>query len=134
MKRRELLQRLAAAILLPFVPGRANAFASETPECGAGSQAMRKMLSELFCHHESACAVGREYLRLLPASEASAEHLLHHLHGADGGPLTATNPAKLRVLIREAQRNDFAEGRTVMVDGWVLSETEARLCALAALA
>jgi hypothetical protein len=92
------------------------------------------MFSELFSNHESACAVGREYLRLLPAREANAEQLLHLLHGADGAQFTATNSAELRVLVREAQRSDFAEGRTVMVDGWILSRTEARLCALAALA
>lgn len=37
--------------------------------------------------------------------------------------------AKLRNLIAE----DFAFGNTVQVDGWVLSRTEARLCALCAL-
>jgi hypothetical protein len=30
-------------------------------------------------------------------------------------------------------RNDFADGRTVLVDGWVLSLTEARQCALFSL-
>jgi hypothetical protein len=30
-------------------------------------------------------------------------------------------------------RNDFGAGRTVTVTGWMLSETEARLCTLAAL-
>ncbi len=30
----------------------------------------------------------------------------------------------------ELTRADFAEGRTVTVDGWVLSKTEARQCAL----
>jgi hypothetical protein len=31
-------------------------------------------------------------------------------------------------------RDDFADGRTVIVDGWVLSVTEARQCALNSLA
>jgi len=30
-------------------------------------------------------------------------------------------------------RDDFADGRTVLVSGWVLSETEARQCALYSL-
>lgn len=33
-----------------------------------------------------------------------------------------------------AVQNDFRLGRTVMVDGWVLSRTEARICAIACLA
>ena len=35
--------------------------------------------------------------------------------------------------IDEQVRDDFAEGRTVLVDGWVLSVTEARQCALFSL-
>jgi hypothetical protein len=33
----------------------------------------------------------------------------------------------------DAVRGDFAEGRTVLLDGWRLSRTEARLCAAIAL-
>jgi hypothetical protein len=35
--------------------------------------------------------------------------------------------------IEEQIRDDFAAGRTVVVNGWVLSETEARQCALYSL-
>jgi hypothetical protein len=35
--------------------------------------------------------------------------------------------------IEEQIRDDFAGGRTVVVSGWVLSETEARQCALYSL-
>lgn len=35
--------------------------------------------------------------------------------------------------IAERIRDDFAAGRTVVVSGWVLSETEARQCALYSL-
>lgn len=36
--------------------------------------------------------------------------------------------------IERQVRDDFAAGRTVLVDGWVLSVTEARQCALFSLA
>jgi hypothetical protein len=39
-----------------------------------------------------------------------------------------------RWSIENQIRNDFAAGRTVLVDGWVLSATEARQCALFSLA
>ena len=39
-----------------------------------------------------------------------------------------------RVSIERQVRDDFAAGRTVLVDGWVLSATEARQCALFSLA
>lgn len=35
-----------------------------------------------------------------------------------------------RARVRMAVRDDFAKGRTVILDGWVLSVTEARQCAL----
>jgi hypothetical protein len=39
--------------------------------------------------------------------------------------------AEVRRALRERIQADFARGRLVQVDGWFLSETEARLCALA---
>lgn len=38
-------------------------------------------------------------------------------------------PTARRTLVQEQCAQDFAEQRTVVVDGWVLSETEASLCA-----
>src|ERR1700720_2887338 len=38
-----------------------------------------------------------------------------------------------RRSIKEQIRDDFGAGRTVIVGGWVLSETEARQCALYSL-
>jgi hypothetical protein len=38
-------------------------------------------------------------------------------------------PTTRRSLVQDQCGLDFAEGRTVVVDGWVLSETEAALCA-----
>ena len=39
-----------------------------------------------------------------------------------------------RPSVAQQVRNDFAAGRIVLVDGWVLSATEARQCALFSLA
>jgi hypothetical protein len=35
----------------------------------------------------------------------------------------------LRHYIRQLERQDFAAGRTVELEGWILSETEVRICA-----
>jgi hypothetical protein len=40
----------------------------------------------------------------------------------------------LEKSIDDTVHEDFAAGRTVVVDGWVLSVTEARQCALFSLA
>ena len=38
-------------------------------------------------------------------------------------------PTTRRTLVQDQCAVDFAERRTVVIDGWVLSETEANLCA-----
>lgn len=43
-------------------------------------------------------------------------------------------PTTRRTLVQDQCALDFAEGRTVELDGWVLSETEANMCAARTLA
>ena len=52
---------------------------------------------------------------------------------ADGGHQGLRFPWMPRPSIEQQVRGDFAAGRTVLVDGWVLSATEARQCALFSL-
>ncbi|MGI9485293.1 MAG: hypothetical protein ACR2RF_05305 [Geminicoccaceae bacterium] len=42
-------------------------------------------------------------------------------------------PAAMRRCIDAETTRDFSEGRIISVDGWLLGETEARLCEVAAL-
>lgn len=79
----------------------------------------------------SASHIGREYLRLVPA-EADASWLASVL--SIGLPTDAmTDLAFLRNSLEFRQRADFDAGDVVNVDGWILSRTEARLCAISAL-
>ena len=75
--------------------------------------------ASLFPDPAAAGAVGSAYLRAYP------NDVLLGIHG----------PARLpRAEIAIRVRDDFAAGRVVMVDRWMLSETEARLCAMVHLA
>jgi len=115
---------LAAPALLAFVAG-----------CGRES-ALARSLSGFFAHPEGARAVGREYLELA-LDEPDANSLLERLAGPQlrqWEALAASDPARLVQALRLQHRGDFAHERVVAIRGWVLSETEARLCALAALA
>jgi hypothetical protein len=73
-------------------------------------------------------------LRALPAAEVSRENLsrlvLADLSSAAEG---WTSAIALKHSVRERSRDDFREGRIVIVDGWMLSLTETRVYALAAL-
>jgi hypothetical protein len=86
-----------------------------------------------FKHRESAAIIGREYLKGRPG-EADAEVLIELL------PISPSvvqkdsylvGPEDFSELLRHHIRLDFEKGHVVKVHGWLLSETEARLCALA---
>ncbi|TVP45078.1 MAG: hypothetical protein EA350_10240 [Gemmatimonadales bacterium] len=48
--------------------------------------------------------------------------------GVTAQEFLAASPAGRRQLIDSAIRNDFATGRSVEVDGWILAATEVRIC------
>lgn len=60
------------------------------------------------------------------ASTLSERPLVREALGADC-------PTIRKGLVQDACAADFADRRTVLIDGWVLSETEAALCAAKAL-
>ena len=92
-------------------------------------------LIALLAHSESANIIGGEYLRMYP-QEANVDILLDQiasrLAASDVGLFGATNQ-QLRERLDGMIRADFAVDRVVKLRGWVLSATEARLCALATL-
>ena len=111
---RRTLLAVALALAVPF-------------RRSAAEGALPARLAGLFRHPDSARAVGAAYLRQNP-DEADAERLAALL-GPDLGE--SEGPA-LASRLAARQRADFTTGRTVVVEGWVLSLTEARICALLA--
>jgi hypothetical protein len=84
------------------------------------------IVAELFDDFGAARAVGREYLQQRP-EEAGKETLLELLSLRDD-----LDPMVVRERMRAEVRRDYDHARVVLVSGWYLSRTEARLCALAA--
>ena len=74
-------------------------------------------------------SLGARYRELTPA-EHDAGALRDAILGAR--PLTARLFGARRP-VADLVRDDFAHGRTVVVDGWILARTEARQCALFSL-
>jgi hypothetical protein len=88
-------------------------------------------LLAVFTDLDSARNVGVEYLRSRP-EETDLRKLLAALCGSSS--IDATDAAHDWAATLAAKcRDDFLERRVVHVDAWVLSWTEARLCALAVL-
>jgi hypothetical protein len=97
---------------------------------------LRAKLTALFIHQESAQAIGHAYLQSNPR-EANIRTLENQIaQGIAGGYtlLATTSKPEVSKLLTDRIRQDFATDQVVKVQGWILSITEARLCALTALA
>jgi hypothetical protein len=91
---------------------------------GGADSPEEERLTAVLGDPDAARRVGRRYLDGRP--EERDERTLLRLLRQLGDPAALTQDR-----VRRAVRSDFAEGRVVLVEGWYLSQTEARLCALA---
>ena len=132
MKRRNLLKILTCfslgTIATPWVGSQLNP-QRDTPL----EAAIEAELLSLFSSLESAKFIGKAYLKTASQSfdrhQFLAELCTHCQNTGD----SAQNTEQVRSWLRSRQQQDFAEGRIVELDGWMLSETEVKRCALAAL-
>ena len=89
---------------------------------------------DLFSRPESARVIGHAYLQVNP-QEANSTWLLNRITldvaGCSGGDYEGDG---LAALLQQGIRQDFADGNTVKLNGWILAITEARLCALTVMA
>jgi hypothetical protein len=132
IERRAFLRGAGAATALGLA---APALLALLAGCGRES-ALARSVSGFFTDPESARAVGRQYLESSPDGP-DADTVLDRLVGPrlrEWEALAASDPDRLVQELRLQHRSDFAHERVVAIRGWVLSETEVRLCALAALA
>ena len=137
MIRRILPRRnfLITAAFAAFFISRAN-FAAGCRRAPRAASLGASRLTSVFQRKRSARAVGEAYLRRAP-EEADPVLLVNAICDRDRGlrqVLHHGDNGRLRAAINNRLRRDFAHGRTVMLDGWLLSRTEARLCALTAIA
>lgn len=98
---------------------------------GPGGAADGGLLSAAWSNPGGAQSIGRDYLAQAP-EEADPERLNALLFEEETSSSLA--PDDLRARVQRLRTRDFEAGDTVFVRGWLLSRTEARLCALAALA
>jgi hypothetical protein len=91
--------------------------------------------ARLLKNQDSAKAIGAAYLQAHP-KEAAANLLLNHLVTSLTKPGEAWSGAgeqDLKKLFQQRIQEDFADEKVVKLQGWILSTTEARLCALTTL-
>lgn len=125
--RRTLL--VAGATLL----AGAGFFAARLFRSGAGSRARdADRLLAFFAEPERIRALGESYLKAHP-EEADRERLISLLLDEIGEVSDLDSDEQLRERVGAAVHDDFAAERTVRVEGWIVSRTEARLTALVAM-
>ncbi len=122
-RRRLLVTAVGLAASAALGPGAI----SQILERLAGSDPLARSLRELIVHRESAAVLGRAYLDATPG-EADAKQLGSLIVGPPAVP-----PGREAARVAARIRADFDAGRVVTIDGWIVSTTEARLCALCAI-
>jgi len=88
-------------------------------------------IDTLWSDPANARTVGRRYLQMQP-TDVAVDPMMQDVFG-DRMARGEIDAESLRTAIAERRLYDFASGDTVIIDGWLLSRTEARLCALSVL-
>ncbi len=123
MKRREFIGMTAAGAAGLVWPGTASGSASLAPAALTSPHLLTILRDERLVRD-----LGRRYRASVPS-----ENDARVLEQAILADMATADPHALTDRIDAQVLHDFSTGRTVTVDGWILSLTEARQCALYSL-
>lgn len=124
MTRRNFILSLAASWLCTF--GRFAAATVDLPTRHMSeAERLKRAVEALFADPDAARQVGAEYLAGFPDVACGA---LERISLAVSGSARVS----LRSWLNRQKQTDFASGRSVIIDGWVLARCEADLCAVLA--
>ena len=130
MKRRNfiaLTALTAATVSFPFIN-----CSNSNPELDK-KLAIPEMLSQL-CDEKTILEIGTFYGKALPDNYSLTGMESELLKNTGGKTISSSTAAtEINSILKEQVQHDYATGNTVIVNGWVLSVTEARQCALFSL-
>ena len=131
---RHLSRRLVNAFLAGAAAWPYNRAATQLTLNETDQVSLQHKLIDLFENPRSACAIGMACLKSLPLAQESSQQLASAiLAAAECDVKTTQSKHTIKDRIANRVRQDFAEQVVVKVEGWLLSQTEARLYALVAL-
>jgi elongation factor P--beta-lysine ligase len=127
MKRGKFLKITSIAVLAFYLPGL---------QCHEKNQVFIKLLAkplelQQLCDVVTIKQIGRGYMKQF--SDESNEDKLVKLLSLDhkGGLISdSSDSAAVSTLLQQKIEQDFRQNKVVVVNGWVLAQTEARQCAL----
>ncbi len=114
---------VAATIAVPIIGYRRKNSLSDDP-------LMRPNVLAHFCDGETITSIGHHYRNRGPAENQKEKLIGLWLANDAGQKVEASNYKKVSELLEKKIQQEFKEGKIVIEKGWVLSETEARQCAL----
>ena len=128
--RREFLLCVLAACGTPLAAPVLSARRKPTPQPEPGGDTNSAVAASYFGDTaDAARAIGEAYMRQFQVEPTRAS-ILDHTGGARQILATARDQKAAVAGLVAAVRRDFEEGRIVQLEGWVVSRTEAELCAL----
>jgi len=129
MRRRAFVRIATVASAALYVPD----FGCHTNEDSFAKVLAQPTVLQRVCDENTIHRIGEAYLQQWGNEKEKAE-LIRLLTGADHREVDAsTGTAAVASYLNKRVQLDFAQDRTIIVDGWVLSVTEARQCALLSL-
>jgi len=124
--RREFLLRALAACGTPFLMPLASVEGLQKPQAGTAAAGY------FGGRTDAARVIGEAYVRQL-GLDTSAESIRKASLGALEVIERASSQQNAIRALSLAVRRDFQQGRSVQLEGWIVSRTEAELCALTLL-
>jgi len=86
-----------------------------------------------FCDEETVRKIGLRYLALVPSENSQAELVARMSAAINRDPPDSANTAEVARQIELTAERDFRSEKILIINNWIISETEARQCALLAL-
>jgi hypothetical protein len=115
-----------AAITIPILKCRSHTFLTDNP-------LMRPRVLANFCDAKTIREIGDSYRAQVPAEDRLEKLREILLTDEDGKKCDAPNDEAISELLNKKVNREFKEGKIIVEDGWVVSKTEARQCALYSL-
>jgi hypothetical protein len=127
MKRKVFIATAATVALA--IPTAYYFYSKKKPK---GSLIMPEMLGQ-FCSEAELKKIGTSYNQQVP-KEASKDALTSLLLiDENGKKISNNNSDAVATALNKNIQQDFISNRTLVINGWVISQTEARQCALFSL-
>jgi hypothetical protein len=130
MRRRTFVRLTTAASIALYLTG---------PECKAKANIFTRILSqpgalEHICDAQTIRQIGEAYQKRVP-NENNQSVLTRLLATDDSGNQLSesSDSASIASYLDKRVHDDFTQNKTVILNGWILSLTEARQCALFSL-